>query len=156
MSSHFAPRGPLPDADLRSASLGDADDVAALLCELGFPCEVAEAAERIATIIDDDRQALVVARCGGRVCGLVALDFTYYLPLGTTTCRITALVVSSDAQGRGLGRQLLRDAERRARVAGAARLELSSGSQRTDAHAFYRACGYGDGTVRFIKRLGDA
>ena len=156
MSSHFAPRGPLPDADLRSASLGDADDVAALLCELGFPCEVAEAAERIATIIDDDRQALVVARCGGRVCGLVALDFTYYLPLGTTTCRITALVVSSDAQGRGLGRQLLRDAERRARAAGAARLELSSGSQRTDAHAFYRACGYGDGTVRFIKRLGDA
>ena len=156
MSSHFAPRGPLPDADLRSASLGDADDVAALLGELGFPCEVAEAAERIATIIDDDRQALVVARSGGRVCGLVALDFTYYLPLGTTTCRITALVVTSDAQGRGLGRQLLRDAERRARAAGAARLELSSGSQRADAHAFYRACGYGDGTVRFVKRLGDA
>jgi GNAT superfamily N-acetyltransferase len=80
----------------------------------------------------------------------------YYLPLGTTTCRITALVVTSDAQGRGLGRQLLREAERRARAGGAARLELTSGSQRTDAHAFYRACGYGDGTVRFIKRLGAA
>src|SRR3546814_18224392 len=80
----------------------------------------------------------------------------YYLPLGTTTCRITALVVTSHAQGRGLGRQLLHEAELRARAAGAARLELSSGSQRTDAHAFYRACGYGDGTVRFIKRLGDA
>ncbi len=156
MSSHFAPRGPLPDADLRSASLGDADDVAALLCELGYPCEVAEAAERIATIIDNDHQALVVARCDGRVRGLIAMDFMYYLPLGTTTCRITALVVTSQAQGRGLGRQLLRDAERRARAAGAARLELSSGSQRTDAHAFYRACGYGDGTVRFIKRLGAA
>ena len=41
-------------------------------------------------------------------------------------------------------------------VCGAARLELTSGSQRTDAHAFYKACGYGDGTVRFIKRLGAA
>src|SRR3546814_18105025 len=80
----------------------------------------------------------------------------YYLPLGTTTCRITALVVTSHAQGRGLGRQLLHEAELRARAAGAARLELSSGSQRTDAHAFYRACGYGDGTVRFNKRLGAA
>lgn len=156
MSAHFAPRGSLQQADLRSASLMDSDDVAALLGELGYPCEVAEAADRIAAIIGNDRQALVVARCDGRVCGLVALDFMYYLPLGTTTCRITALVVTSEVQGRGLGRQLLREAERRARAAGAARLELTSGSQRTDAHAFYRACGYGDGTVRFVKRLGAA
>ena len=156
MSTHFAPRGSLPQADLRSASLMDSDDVAALLGELGYPCEVAEAADRIAAVIGNDRQALVVARCDGRVCGLVALDFMYYLPLGTTTCRITAMVVTRDAQGRGVGRQLLREAERRARAAGAARLELTSGSQRTDAHAFYRACGYGDGTVRFVKRLGDA
>lgn len=153
---HFAPRGDLPDADLRSASLIDADDVAALLSELGYPCGRLEAAERIAAITENDRQALVVARVGGIVSGLVALDFMYYLPLGTTTCRITALVVSSSARGQGLGRQLLREAERRARTGGAARLELASGSQRSDAHAFYKACGFSDGTVRFIKRLGDA
>lgn len=146
----------LPHADLRSASPMDADDVAALLTELGYPCERAEALDRIASILDNDRQVLVLARCGGAVCGLVALDFMYYLPLGTHTCRVTALVVTPDAQGRGLGRQLLREAERRARTGGAARIELTSGSQRTDAHAFYRACGYSDGTLRFIKRLGDA
>jgi GNAT superfamily N-acetyltransferase len=153
---HFAARGALPDADLRSASLIDADDVAALLTELGYPCDRDEAARRILAITDNDRQALVVARVGGMVSGLVALDFMYYLPLGTTTCRITALVVTTSARGQGLGRQLLREAERRARAGGAARLELTSGSQRTDAHAFYRACGFGDGTLRFIKRLGDA
>ncbi|WP_242109496.1 GNAT family N-acetyltransferase [Luteimonas aquatica] len=156
MGAPFAPRGPLPDADLRSASLIDADDVAALLSEMGYPCEAPDAAQRIATIIDNDRQALVVARCDGVVRGLIALDFMYYLPLDTTTCRITALVVSAEAQGRGLGRQLLREAERRARIAGAARLELTSGSQRLDAHEFYKACGYSDGTLRFIKRLGAA
>ena len=153
---HFAPRGDLPDADLRSASVIDADDVAALLSELGYPCSVADARERIRAITANDRQALVLARSGGRVCGLIALDFIYYLPLGTTTCRITALVVTSAAQGHGLGRQLLKEAERRARFGGAARLELSSGSQRADAHAFYKACGFSDGTLRFIKRLGDA
>lgn len=153
---HFAPRGDLPDADLRSASLIDADDVAALLSELGYPCDRLDAVQRIAAITENDRQALVVARVGGIVAGLIALDFMYYLPLGTTTCRITALVVSSSARGQGLGRQLLREAERRARTGGAARLELASGSQRSDAHAFYKACGFSDGTVRFIKRLGDA
>lgn len=153
---HFAPRGDLPDADLRSASAMDADDVAALLSEMGYPCSQAEAGERIRVIIDNDRQALVLARSAGRVCGLIALDFMYYLPLGSTTCRITALVVTSDAQGNGLGRQLLKEAERRARFAGAARLELTSGSQRADAHAFYKACGFSDGTLRFIKRMGEA
>nr|WP_307774128.1 GNAT family N-acetyltransferase [Luteimonas salinisoli] len=123
---------------------------------MGYPCDARDAAGRIRSIVDNDRQALVVARCGGEVCGLLALDFMYYLPLDTLTCRITALVVRNDAQGRGLGRQLLREAERRARFAGAARLEITSGSQRTDAHAFYKACGYSDGTLRFIKRLGDA
>lgn len=148
--------GPLPDADLRLAGLVDADDVAALLNELGYPCDRGEAAERISQIQDNERQVLLVARLDGVVCGLIALDFMYYLPLGTHTCRITALVITPQAQRRGLGRQLLREAERRARLAGAARLEITSGSQRTDAHAFYRACGYSDGTVRFVKPLGDA
>ena len=140
--------------DLRIAAIADADDVAQLLSELGYPCDIDEAAERIAAITDNDRQALVVARRDGAVVGLIALDFMYYLPLGTTTCRITAMVVTPEAQGRGVGRQLLREAERRARTGGAARLEITSGSQRTDAHAFYKACGYSDGTVRFVKHLG--
>ena len=144
---------PLESLDLRNASPADADDVAALLQALGYPCETDDAMERIASILDNDRQALVLARNAGAVCGLIALDFMYYLPLGTTTCRITAMVVTPEAQGRGVGRQLLREAERRARTGGAARLEITSGSQRTDAHAFYKACGYGDGTVRFVKAL---
>ena len=145
---------PMHDVDLRSASLMDADDVAVLLSALGYPCERDDASDRIHAIIANDRQALVLARHDGAVCGLIALDFMYYLPLGTTTCRITAMVVTPDAQGRGLGKLLLREAERRARTGGAARLEITSGSQRTEAHAFYRACGYSDGTVRFVKHLG--
>ena len=154
MSQAFSP-GPSPfGADLRSAMIADADDVARLLTELGYPCEIDEAAERIDAIAANDRQALVLARREGAVCGLVSLDFMYYLPLGTITCRVTALVVTPTAQGLGIGRQLLKEAERRARSGGAARIELTSGSQRTEAHAFYRACGYKDSSVRFVKQLG--
>lgn len=143
------------DVDLRGAVPADADDVAALLDALGYPCEPADAAERIAAVLHNDRQALVVARHRGVVCGLLALDYMYYLPLGTTTCRVTALVVLPGARGHGLGRLLLRDAERRARLGGAARLEVTSAGHRTEAHAFYRACGFSEGAVRFVKPLGD-
>ncbi|WP_240125785.1 GNAT family N-acetyltransferase [Thermomonas alba] len=156
MSHAFSPGPGALDVDLRPAVLGDADDVARLLCELGYPCDTAEASERISAILANERQALILARRNGAVCGLVALDFMYYLPLGTTTCRVTALVVSAGAQGQGLGRALLKEAERRARAGGAARIELTSGAQRTEAHAFYRACGYSDSSVRFVKLLGSA
>lgn len=156
MSSRSAIQDPAVEGlDLRGAVPADADDVAALLTQLGYPCEAADAAERIATVLHNDRQALILARSRGAVCGLLALDYMYYLPLGTTTCRVTALVVSSDAQGHGVGRLLLRDAERRARIGGAARLEVTSASHRTEAHAFYRACGFSDGAARFVKLLGD-
>ena len=107
--------------DLRSAVHADADDVAQLLCELGYPCELDDALERINVIASNDRQVLVVARRDGAVCGLIALDFMYYLPLGTTTCRVTALVVTPTQQGLGIGRALLKEAERRARPGGASR-----------------------------------
>ncbi len=141
--------------DLRNAAVADADDVAVLLTALGYPCEADDAAERIAAVQHNDRQALILARDRGIVCGLLSLDFMYYLPLGTTTCRVTALIITPEAQGRGLGRVLLRDAERRARQGGAARIEVTSASHRTEAHAFYRACGFTDGAARFVKLLGD-
>ena len=152
MGDAFGTPGPV-DAELRNAVVADADDVARLLSELGYPCDTAEAAERISAILANDRQALVLARCHGKVCGLVALDFMYYLPLGTSTCRVTALVVNADAQRHGIGRQLLRDAERRARLGGAARIELTSGSQRTEAHAFYQRLGFEKTSKRFALRL---
>ncbi|MCC7096755.1 MAG: GNAT family N-acetyltransferase [Thermomonas sp.] len=156
MSRAFSPPERNAGIDLRNAVIADADDVARLLDELGYPCDLRDAVERIATILANDRQALVVARRGGVVCGLVALDFMYYLPLGTTTCRITTLVVLEDARGSGVGRHLLMEAERRARAGGAARIELTSGTQRTEAHGFYRACGYSNSSMRFVKPLGSA
>lgn len=156
MSHAFSPGHRAPDVDLRNAVPADADDVARLLAELGYPCDLDDASERISTILANDRQALIVARRDGAVCGLVALDYMYYLPLGTTTCRVTALVVTTSAQGMGIGRHLLKEAERRARAGGAARIELTSGAQRTEAHAFYQACGYSGSSVRFVKALGSA
>lgn len=141
---------------LRAAVPADGDDVAGLLAQLGYPCDHAEAADRILALAEDPRQALVVAAArDGTVLGLLALHAMYSLARGADVVRITALVVADAARGQGIGRLLLREAERLARAGGAERLEISSGSHRTDAHAFYRGCGFAESGLRFVKPLGD-
>ena len=139
---------------IRPAQAQDAAGVARLLGILGYPCDRADAAERLRANAEEPEQQLLVADRHGDLVGLLALDVRYYLPLGARTCRITALAVVESEQRRGVGRWLLREAELRARQASAARVELTSAAQRDEAHAFYRACGYEDSALRFVKRLG--
>ena len=54
--------------------------LAALLTLLGYPCEHADAAERISTVLHNDRQALILARSRGVarvVAGLSATGLTH-------------------------------------------------------------------------------
>lgn len=141
---------------IRPANAADAGGVARLLEALGYPCSDDDAFDRIDTMSDDPTQDLLVADLHGELCGLVALDFMYFLPLGRDTCRITALIVDDKHRGSGVGRLLLREAESRARAAGAARIEVTHASQRAEASQFYRACGYSESSVRLVKRLGEA
>jgi GNAT superfamily N-acetyltransferase len=145
-----------PEGSFRSATDQDADAVARLLTTLGYPCTREDALTRLAALRDEPGQELWLAFQDGEAVGLSALQFFYYLPLGAVACRITALAVAEHARRAGIGRALLAGAETRARQNGAVRIELTSALQRTDAHAFYRSCGYDEGALRFMKRLGDA
>lgn len=140
----------------REAKLADAPHLARLIEALGYPCEVGEAERRIRRVNASPRQALILAEIDREVCGLLALDFMFYLPLGRDTCRITALVVDESQRKHGIGRALLRHAEAVARREGVARIELTTAEHRVEAHAFYVRCGYEQSSLRFVKRLGDA
>jgi ribosomal protein S18 acetylase RimI-like enzyme len=141
---------------LRQAMPEDGFGLSELLGTLGYPCPPEEASQRVIDLRGDDNQSLLVADDRGILVGFVCCDLSYYLPLGALTCRITALAVDPKAQRRGVGRLLLREAEALARNAGAVRIELTSAAHREEAHAFYRACNYQDGALRFVKRLGGA
>jgi GNAT superfamily N-acetyltransferase len=145
-----------PAPVVRAATAEDGFGLSALFGILGYPCTPEEASQRVIDLREDANQTLLVADTEGGLLGMMACDLSYYLPLGAPTCRVTALAVNADAQRRGIGRLLLREAEALARDAGAVRIELTSAGHRHEAHAFYRACGYGDGALRFVKRLGDA
>jgi ribosomal protein S18 acetylase RimI-like enzyme len=140
---------------IRPAQIGDVDDVADLLGQLGYPCTRDEAAERIFRVVHDPRLFLVLAEVDGVACGLLALDIHYSITRGTDLARITALVVAANCARQGIGRQLLREAEAIARQAQVARIEVTSNVRRDVAHAFYLGCGYSEGSKHFIKLLGD-
>jgi len=140
---------------VRLAELGDASDVAELLCQLGYPCTRDEAAERIYALREDPRHYLLLAEIDGHACGLISSHTRYSLTHGADLTRITALVVARSCYGQGIGRQLLREVERRARRDGVSRVEVTSNVSRSDAHEFYRRCGYADGSLKFVKTLGD-
>lgn len=141
---------------LRPAKPSDGAAVARLLGELGYQCSREEAVDRIMTVAEDQTQALLLAELHDEPCGLLALDFMYFVPLGRTTCRITTLIVADSHRMSGVGREMLREAESRARAAGAARIEVTTAAHRQGAHEFYRACGYAESSTRFVRRLGDA
>lgn len=142
--------------DIRAVQLADAPEIADLLSHMGYPCDTIEAERRLIELEHDDRQCLLVAERGGLVCGLLGLDFGFQISLGGTTCRLTALVVHPDQQRSGIGRELLREAEQRARHAGSTRIEVSSAASREGVHALLRESGYREGSVRFVKGIGDA
>ena len=135
--------------------MGDASDVARLLGELGYPCTRDEAAERIAVVRHDPRQHLLLAEIDGDASGLISLYTLYSVVHGYELARITGLVVLPEEQGKGVGKRLLREVESICRRYGVRRIEVTSNASRTDAHAFYRQCGYLDGSMRFVKSLGD-
>ena len=140
---------------VRAVGRGDAGDVAELLQALGYPCSCEEALERIAHFEDDPHQHLLLADLEGVACGLAALQLDYSLTRGADVARITALVVSPACHRQGIGRLLLREMESIARRSGAIRIEVTSNPRRLDAHAFYRNCGYPDGSLHFARLLGD-
>jgi GNAT superfamily N-acetyltransferase len=148
-SASFAP------VRIRAAAIGDAPDVARLLEQLGYPCTRDEAAERIATVLGDPRQQLLLAEVEGHACGLAALDVRYSLTRGADQARITALVVDREHARRGIGRALLREVEAIGRHSHVTRIEVTSNMRRDEAHAFYRDCGYAEGSRHFFKLLGD-
>jgi GNAT superfamily N-acetyltransferase len=136
---------------VRRAAAGDEPALARLLGELGYPVDPERLAARLARL--PDTTTVLVADNDGVVVGLAALDVRVYLEHDEPRGRVIAFVVGEQARGRGVGRALMDAVESEARRAGATDLHVTSGAQRADAHAAYRALGFAETGLRFGKRL---
>lgn len=143
---------------VRLAEPSDAEPVAALLAQLGYPLSTDEASKRLADFTRSGADRVLVAVLDGQVVGLASISIALLLAEGVALARITALVVSERYRRIGLGRLLLFEAERRAQLAGCTVIQVSSGKrpERASAHRFYACLGYtdsGSDHILYEKRL---
>jgi len=141
---------------IRDATLDDAEDIATLLGDLGYPATADRVRTRLTKLIGRDDYAVRLFVNGEEIDGLIALTLTLTLHEDTPVVEVAALVVRSDARRRGAGSALLAEADAFARAHKAQRITLSSRTDRGDAHAFYAACGFERTGIRFTRRLEEA
>lgn len=128
--------------DIRPAMISDADALAVLLGELGYPADPAQSARRLARLAGDPRAIALVAARGDTVCGLATVHAHDTLNRDEPSVQLTLLVTGSGARGSGVGRALVAEAEAWAAGHGARRLVVTTAVHRAGAHAFYETLGY--------------
>jgi GNAT superfamily N-acetyltransferase len=138
---------------IRPAGTGDAEAVASLLAQLGYPQTVELVGERLDELSALDSARVLVATNGDDVVGVGALHVLPVLHEQPKLGRVTALVVARRCRGRGVGQALMDALETMAREAGCGRIEVTSNLRREGAHAFYERLGYEETSKRFVKPL---
>jgi GNAT superfamily N-acetyltransferase len=130
---------------VRPAEPGDAERIATLFSDEGYPSgpsDILERLERFASPFS----TVSVAEMNGEVLGFVAVHLVPRFEHNDRFARVVALVVDAGVRERGLGHLLMGEAERIAREGSAAFIEITAGHHRPEARQLYEALGY-DGTI---------
>ena len=150
-------------ATIRPATTADADPILALADRLlvGVAPWRDEAAVTAAVrgwvrtslaAMAEPGHAVLVADLEGVVVGFVSLSPGNHWA-GDPDASIGELVVSPEAEGRGIGRALVEAAMERARENGSTRISVSTGAANTRARNLYRRLGFEDEDVTLSRGL---
>lgn len=126
---------------LRDAEPDDVRDVAELLGELGYPADPADLPARMEAVRKEGGAVFVAIDSTGTTVGLMCMSKHSALHAPLPIANVDALVTSSRARRRGVGRFLVEEAKRWAERQGCGRLTLTSAEHRKAAHEFYPSCG---------------
>jgi len=127
---------------IRPATPADAERLAALSRELGYPVTVEEMSNRLADLLSRGGDVVLVAEAeAGRVVGWVHGSEQRLLE-SARRCELLGLVVDAGERGRGVGRRLVSAVEEWARSRGLEQMAVRSNVTRTESHRFYERLGY--------------
>jgi GNAT superfamily N-acetyltransferase len=141
-----------PKPKIREAKPADSKILTKLIRYLGH--EVGEkSVHKNLTKLAKLGEAPLVAILDKTVVGLCGIHKMVTVHRPAPVGRISILVVAEDAQGHGIGRMLVQEAEKRLRKHGCQIVEVTSNDRRAAAHAFYRHLGYERTSMRFMKKL---
>jgi GNAT superfamily N-acetyltransferase len=127
---------------VRRARPSDADKLAELAGELGYPTTAKEIRQRLGRLKPAARHAVFVADIpGSGVVGWIHVSQNHLLE-SPVRAEVNGLVVSGSARSQGAGKLLLRAAEEWAQKHKCTGVNLRSNVLRERAHRFYEREGY--------------
>ena len=136
---------------LRPADTSDAEAIAALFTDEGYPSGTSDIVERLHRFASEHSR-VVVAEHEGALLGFIALHALPRFEHDDRILRILALVVDAGARERGVGHRLMEEAERIAGELGAAFIEVTSGHHRPDARRLYESLGYDASIAAYLRK----
>jgi N-acetylglutamate synthase-like GNAT family acetyltransferase len=138
---------------IRLATLEDAEQIARLCTQLGYPASEKQIEQRLTNLLLESHHALYVAeRPGEPLLGWVHI-YRCLLIHTDTEAQIGGLVVDAAIRRSGAGHRLMQAAEQWAREQGCWAIYLRSNVIRRDAHQFYPKMGYETVTSSVFRKL---
>jgi GNAT superfamily N-acetyltransferase len=139
------------DIALRPATIADAERIAALFTEEGYPAGASAVEARLARFERPD-SSVIVADHDGEILGFIALHVVPRFEHDDSFVRVVALVVDSAVRERGVGRVLMAEAERIGRDQSAAFVEVTAGHHRPAARHLYESLGYDANLTAYLRK----
>jgi GNAT superfamily N-acetyltransferase len=137
---------------VRAATEADADAIAPLVEELGYPAASGDIRQRLTRLVRRSDCLVAVAQSeGGEISGWLQALHSEVLESG---CRveIVGLVTAKAMRRRGIGRLLVRFAESWALRSGIHAMVVRSNVKRAESHKFYSALGYENSKTQNVYR----
>jgi ribosomal protein S18 acetylase RimI-like enzyme len=136
---------------IRPAVDTDAETIAALFTEEGYPSGPSDIVERL-TRFASDHSRVLVAEHEEALLGFIALHALPRFEHDDRILRVLALVVDAGARERGVGRALMAEAERIGVELGAAFVEITAGHHRPEARRLYESLGYDGSVAAYLRK----
>ena len=140
-----------PPITLRPATNADAERIAALFTDEGYPAgpsDILERLERFGSV----HSRVIVAEHDGEVLGFIAIHALPRFEHDDRIVRVVALVVDAGVRERGVGHLLMAEAENIGRELGAVFTEVTAGHHRPDAQRLYESLGYDAGVTTYLRK----
>jgi GNAT superfamily N-acetyltransferase len=126
---------------LRAARLDDAEELARLAAELGYPASATDMHDRLRVLLVHPDHRICVVEEGALLLGWIAVELRRTLESGERI-EIVGLIVDARSRGKGIGRMLVADAEQWALQSGFDSISVRSNIARDASHLFYESQGY--------------
>ena len=136
---------------LRPATDDDAERIASLFTDEGYPAGPSDIVERL-TRFASDHSRVLVAEHDGALLGFIALHAMPRFEHDDRILRVLALVVDAGARERGVGRALMAEAERIGADLDAAFIEITAGHHRPEARRLYESLGYDGNVAAYLRK----